>query len=79
MTRVANDFAGLPLHMQAVFYWQFSREAESLAHQAGSPETQAKYQKLAVVWRDLAEALDEENEFRDLSRTRVRVVPASPH
>jgi hypothetical protein len=79
MSRVPNDLAELPLHMQAVFYRQFAREAESFAHKVGSPEGQAKYRDLATKWREMAEALDEENEFRDLTRTRVRVAPPVPH
>lgn len=72
MGRIANDVAELPPHMQAVFFRQFAREADSLAHKSASPEGQESYRGLAEQWRALAELLDSENELHDFGGSPIR-------
>jgi hypothetical protein len=58
MARMTNDAAELPSHMRAVFYRQFAREAECLAHKCPTPETSQSYRHLAELWLALAEQMD---------------------
>lgn len=63
MSRVTNDLAELPPHMQAVFFRQFAREADLLAHKSTSPERQQWYRSLSELWRAFAEVMDEKNDL----------------
>ena len=77
MARVANDLADLPRHMQAVFFRQFAREADSLAHKSPIPERKMSYRRLADLWRTFADVMDEENdlyEFVTSPAGQVRIV-----
>jgi hypothetical protein len=67
MARTTNDVAELPPHMRAVFYRQFAREADSLAHKCPSPENAESYRHLAEQRRALAEQMDAATDFPDLA------------
>jgi hypothetical protein len=67
MARITNDVAELPPHMRAVFYRQFAREADSLAHKCPSPENAESYRHLAEQWRALAGQMDAATDFPDLA------------
>jgi hypothetical protein len=59
MSRIRNDTTGLPAHMRAVFYRQYARDAECMAHKCPSLETSESYRRLAQLWLALAEQMDE--------------------
>jgi hypothetical protein len=71
MARITNDVAELPPHMRAVFYRQFARDADSLAHKCPSPENAESYRHLAGQWRALAEQMDAATDFPDLAAFAV--------
>jgi hypothetical protein len=59
MSRTPNDLAGLPAHVQAVFFREFAREAELMAHKAHSQEIKIRYGRLAQMWLSCADELDQ--------------------
>lgn len=76
MSRVANDLVELPLHVQAVYFRQFAREAEWLGHMAGNAERDASYQLVARYWRAVADKLDVEEDYQELSDIFGRCIEA---
>jgi hypothetical protein len=75
---VPKDLADLPPHMQAVFFRQFAREADLLAHTSPCRGRQARFRRLAELWRTFAAAADEENrlyEFLTPPACEAKVVP----
>ena len=77
MARMANEAAGLPPHMRAVFYRQFARDAESMAHKCLTPETSESYLQLAEQWRILAEQMDAMTDFPDFANSGTQAARIS--
>ncbi|HXI99597.1 MAG TPA: hypothetical protein VNH44_00145 [Micropepsaceae bacterium] len=78
MARVANDLAELPPHMQAVFFRQFAREADLLAHKSTDRDRQAWYIRLSELWRAFAEVMDEKNDLYErvcAPAGRAQIIP----
>ena len=77
MSRIPNDIADLPPYVRAVFFRQYAREAESLAHKSRGSEGQASYRAIAEQWHALAEQADMVSGLYDLVPSPVRIVQAS--
>ena len=78
MARMANEVAGLPPHMRAVFYREFAREADSKAHKSPTAEARDSYTLLADQWRALAEQMDALSDFPNVAGLRVHPLHGSP-
>jgi hypothetical protein len=63
--------------MRAVFYRQFAREADSMAHKCSTPETRNSYRQLAIQWRSLAEQMDDMNDFPDIGEAGIHPLNVS--
>jgi hypothetical protein len=77
MARMANEAAGLPPHMRAVFYRQFARDAEAMAHKCLAEDTRDSYRQLAEQWRLLAEQMDAISDPPDFAGSDVHPLNVS--